>query len=199
MDTNETIRQILTIWANGGWVMYPLALLSVLLYATVFQTLLYLRGTNLGRFDADKWNAWVREPESGEGRVGEILRYVLGGKMTQKSIRNRFDEVRISMVGMIERRTVFVSSLVATAPLMGLLGTVIGMLLTFAALSQGGGSDTAGMVADGIRKALITTQTGLTIALPGVFFVMVIRRKRHSIEAHIARLESMTLSQLKVE
>jgi biopolymer transport protein ExbB len=199
MNTQETIQQVLTIWSNGGWVMYPLGLLSIMLYSTAIQTLLYLRTTNLGKVDIEKWQEWVRDPQKGEGRVGEILRYTLSGHHTQKTIRNRFEEVRMSMIGMIERRTVFVSSLVATAPLMGLLGTVIGMLLTFAALSQGGGSDTAGMVADGIRKALITTQTGLTIALPGVFFVMVIRRKRHGIEAHIARLESMTLSQLKVE
>lgn len=193
------IKDILTIWVNGGWVMIPLALLSLLLYATAIQTLLYLNRTNLGKPDINQWRAWAQDPEKAEGRVGEILRYVLGGNHTQKHIRNRFEEVRMSMLGMIERRTVFVSSLVATAPLMGLLGTVIGMLLTFSALSQGGGSDTTDMVAEGIRKALITTQTGLTIALPGVFFVMVIRRKRHAIEAHMARLESMTLSQLKVD
>ncbi|MEM9227626.1 MAG: MotA/TolQ/ExbB proton channel family protein [Verrucomicrobiota bacterium] len=193
------VQDILTIWANGGWVMYPLALLSLLLYSTAIQTLLYLNRTNLGKVDVNLWRGWAQNPENAEGRVGEILRYVLVDNLSQKQIRNRFEEVRMSMLGMIERRTVFVSSLVATAPLMGLLGTVIGMLLTFAALSQGGGADTAGMVAEGIRKALITTQTGLTIALPGVFFVMIIRRKRHAIEAHISRLESMTLSQLKVD
>jgi len=170
-----------------------------MLYALAIQTLLYLNKTNLSAQDMTKWPLWVLEPESGEGRVGEIIRYVTGGKKTQKQIRNRFEEVRMGMVGMIERRTVFISSLVACAPMVGLLGTVIGMLLTFSALSEGGGADTAEMVADGIRKALITTQTGLTIALPGVFFVMIIRRKRHAIEAHIARLESMTLSQLKAD
>ncbi len=192
-------QEILTIWGNGGWVMYPLALLSVMLYSLAIQTLLYLNKTNIGSADLQQWPAWVLNPEEAEGRVGEIIRYVTGGKQTQKQIRNRFDEVRMGMIGMIERRTVFISSLVACAPMVGLLGTVIGMLLTFSALSEGGGADTAEMVADGIRKALITTQTGLTIALPGVFFVMIIRRKRHAIEAHIARLESMTLSQLKAE
>lgn len=59
-------------------------------------------------------------------------------------------------------------TLVAAAPLLGLLGTVFGMVGTFTAVSQGGG-DTAVMVADGIRLALVTTQAGLIAALPGTF------------------------------
>lgn len=194
-----SVADVLQIWANGGWVMYPLALLSLSLYAMAFETLLYLNRTNLSHKNVAEWAHWIQNPMESHGRVGEIIRYTIGGKRTQKSIRNRFDEVRIGLVGMIERRTIFIASLVATAPLMGLLGTVIGMLLTFSALSEAGGSDTAEMVADGIRRALITTQTGLTIALPGVFFVMIIRRKRHALEANIARLESMMLSALKVD
>ena len=50
------------------------------------------------------------------------------------------------------------------------------------------------MVASGISEALVTTQTGLTIALPGLFIVMMIQRQRQGLEARLARLESLTLS-----
>ena len=48
-------------------------------------------------------------------------------------------------------------------------------------------------VAGGIHEALLTTQTGLMIALPGVFFGLIILRKKKALEASIARLESLTL------
>jgi len=75
----------------------------------------------------------------------------------------------------------------------------MGMLRTFFGISTSGGTETAGVVAAGISEALVTTQTGLTIALPGLFIVMVIRRQRHGLEARIARLESLTLSHFKFD
>ena len=81
-----------------------------------------------------------------------------------------------------------IGTLVAAAPLLGLLGTVMGMLQTFFGISTSGGSETAGVVAAGISEALVTTQTGLTLALPGLFIVMMIQRQRHHLEAKLARL-----------
>ena len=49
-------------------------------------------------------------------------------------------------------------------------------------------------LSSGISEALVTTQTGLTIALPGLFLVMMIRRKRQNFEIGLARLESLMLS-----
>ena len=116
-----------------------------------------------------------------------------------EQVRNRFDEVRRSLVPLIDRRTVFVGTVVAAAPLMGLLGTVLGMLQTFLGISTSGGAETAGVVASGISAALVTTQAGLTIALPGLFMVMLIQRKRQRLEAQIARIECLTLSFMKFD
>jgi biopolymer transport protein ExbB len=73
------------------------------------------------------------------------------------------------------------------------------MLQTFMGIATSGGTETAGVVASGISEALITTQTGLTIALPGLFVVMMIQRQKQGLEARLARLESLTLSYLKFE
>ena len=99
----------------------------------------------------------------------------------------------------VNQRLIFLNVLVAAAPLMGLLGTVIGMLGTFVAISSGGGAETASMVAAGISEALITTQTGLFVALPGLFLAMVVRRRKHSVEAALARIESLVLSKHKFD
>ena len=194
---------IWNIWMSGGWVMIPLFGLAVLLYAQAFQLVMYVRRTNLRSETEPFWFEWVRDPEKAEGRVRDILVYTQNGAETGAVsgdlVRNRFDEIRLALVSLIERRTVFVSTLVAAAPLMGLLGTVLGMLQTFFGISTSGGTETAGVVAAGISEALVTTQTGLTIALPGLFLVMIIQRQRQQLEAKIARLESLTLSHLKLD
>ena len=190
------VNEILRIWLSGGWVMVPLFVLAVLLYAQAFQLVMYVRRTHLDDKGEMHWFDWVRNPENAEGQVGEIIRYTQTDVSSAKQIRNRFDEVRLGLVALIDRRTRFVSTLVGAAPLMGLLGTVLGMLQTFFGISTSGGTETAGVVAAGISEALVTTQTGLTISLPGLFIVMVIQRQRHNLEAKIARLESLTLSHL---
>lgn len=187
------------IWASGGWVMIPLFLLAALLYTQAFQLLLYVRRSQLDESTQMHWWDWVRNPEKAEGRVGEVIQYTQTDVSSAKQIRNRFDEIRAALLALIERRARFVATLVATAPLLGLLGTVMGMLQTFFGLATSAGTESAGVIASGISAALVTTQTGLTIALPGLFLVMIIHRQRHRLEARLARLESLTLSHLKFE
>jgi hypothetical protein len=81
---------------------------------------------------------------------------------------------------------------VSAAPLVGLLGTVTGMLSTFEALATGsGGEKTMGMIAAGISEALVTTETGLVIALPGLFFQYQLSRRFQTYRAFLAHLESV--------
>ena len=137
--------------------MIPLALLAVLIYSTAIQLLLFLRKGNIQLGHESEWTSWIYNPSQAQGRAGEIIRYTQENISESKHVRSRFEEVRQCMLHTIERRMKFLNTLVAAAPLMGLLGTVIGMLGTFAAISSGGGSETANMVAAGISKALITT------------------------------------------
>jgi len=193
------LEKIIGIWLSGGWVMIPLALLAVLIYSNGIQILLFLRKGNVQLGNDSQWLQWVYNPAQAEGRAGEIIRYTQENVTATKHVRNRFEEVRQSILHDVERRTTFLNTLVAAAPLMGLLGTVIGMLGTFAGISKGGGAETAAIVAAGISEALITTQTGLFVALPGIFLVLVIRRRKHAIEAALARIESLILTRLDFE
>ncbi len=193
------MTSIWEIWLSGGWVMLPLFACAALLYAQAFQLVLYVRRVRLDDGRSAHWFNWVKSPEQAEGRVGEIIRYTQSDVSSAKQVRNRFDEVRGVLLSLVERRAKFVGTLVAAAPLLGLLGTVLGMLQTFFGISTSGGGETAGVVASGISEALVTTQTGLTIALPGLFLVMLIQRQSHRIEAQLARLESLTLTHYKFE
>ena len=193
------LEKIIDIWLSGGWVMIPLALLAVLIYSTGIQLLLFLRKGNVQLGNDSQWLQWVYNPHQAEGRAGEIIRYTQENVTAAKHVRNRFEEVRQSILHDVERRTNFLNTLVAAAPLMGLLGTVIGMLGTFAGIAKGGGAETAGIVAGGISEALITTQTGLFVALPGIFLVLVIRRRKHAVEAALARIEALSLTKLNLD
>jgi biopolymer transport protein ExbB len=78
------------------------------------------------------------------------------------------------------------------APLFGLLGTVLGMLLTFKAIGVGG-SSTSEIIARGISEALVATQTGMMVAIPGLLMAHVVKRMRDEYVAFLARLEGITL------
>jgi biopolymer transport protein ExbB len=179
--------------------MVPLAVLALLIYTTGVQLLVFLRKGNVQLGHEQEWLIWIQDPSRAQGRAGDIIRYTLEDAQSSKQVRNRFNEVRLSLLDAVERRLVFLSTLIAAAPLMGLLGTVIGMLGTFAAIALGGGSETAAMVASGISEALITTQTGLFIALPGIFLALLIRRRKHAVEAALARIESLSLTELNLD
>jgi biopolymer transport protein ExbB len=195
----DSVREIWRIWQSGGEVMIPLFVLAVLLYAQAFQLVLYARRASLDEESEPRWSDWVRSPDRAEGRVAEIIRYTQRDVSSTEEIRDRFDEIQSALVSLMDRRTRFVKTLVSAAPLLGLLGTVFGMLQTFFGISTSGGGETAGVVAAGISEALVTTQTGLTIALPGLFIVMVIQRRRHSLVGKLMRLESLTLRHLPYE
>lgn len=175
--------------------MYMLGGVACILYAYCFAALAYVNRGNLNDKNSSEWENWIANPEQAKGRIGEALVYVLHGpRLTIKTVGRRFEEIRLNLVSAIDRRLVVINTLVAAAPLAGLLGTVMGMLAMFTGLAQGTGPAGMEKVADGMQQALITTQTGLTIALPGLFLGLVVKSKRDRISATLSRLESMILT-----
>ncbi len=175
--------------------MYMLGGVACILYATAFAALAYVNQGNLNDKEADRWQEYIENPELADGRLGEALTYVLHGpRLTIKTVSRRFEEIRIDLISAIDRRLLVLNTLVAAAPLAGLLGTVMGMLAMFAGLSHGKGPAGMQRVAAGMQEALITTQTGLTIALPGLFIGLIIKSKRDRIQGALVRLESLILT-----
>ena len=193
-----SLQKIFEIWLSGGWVMVPLFLLSFLLYTQAFRLVLSIMDTKLPSNEEFAWREWVLEPEKAKGKIKEIICYTQKNTQSIEYVRMRFDEIRITQLATIQQQLKFVKCLVAAAPLLGLLGTVLGMLQTFLGISTSGGVETAAVVASGISEALVTTETGLTIALPALFMVMFIQRQTHQEEAKLARLESLTLTCLNL-
>lgn len=97
----------------------------------------------------------------------------------------------------IERRLKVAEAIVQSAPLLGLLGTVSGMIMTFDALRAHGNEQ--GMLAEGIARALYTTEFGLLVAIPGVFFSFVLQQKIDILKRECHSLSLFDANQIRSE
>jgi biopolymer transport protein ExbB len=185
-------------WAEGGVVMIAMALLAVIMYATAFSLLRAIKYRGITKASDVVVRGWVARPENAPERIRELIRYTQDEIQSLHDIEGRFREVEATQVTDMDRRVAFLNVLVIGAPLFGLLGTVLGMLLTFKAIGIGG-SSTSEVIARGISEALVCTQTGMMVAIPGLVMAMVAKRRRHEFVAFIARLEGITLRHFRPE
>lgn len=184
---------VLKIWQDGGWLMIPLALLGVFIYSTILDTYFHLKGLLSGRTDVDRWGHWVDRPDEAEGPLGEMVLHVQEDVRSESDIRRRVMQLKQVHLSRIDARIRMAAVLVSTAPLAGLLGTVTGMLSTFAGLGMSTGGNTIDLVAGGISEALITTQTGLVLAIPGYVLIHLVKRHRGQFEIFLNQLEIFTM------
>ena len=148
---------LMELLGDGGFVMPPLVFLSLVLFSCLFRLVMDLRLAAQGVHPALPPIARSLEPLPGEDESATLVR-------ERNQWRLHFD-----------RRVRFIRILAATAPLLGLLGTVAGMLKTFSAMSLREGFTGGDFVAAGISEALITTETGLSIAIVGLVSLWAVR------------------------
>ncbi|MGK0345866.1 MAG: biopolymer transport protein ExbB [Myxococcota bacterium] len=89
----------------------------------------------------------------------------------------------------IGRFHALVAAVVILAPLVGLLGTVTGMIETFSSLGSGAMYTQSGGIAGGISEALVSTQTGLAVAIPGALLARLLDRRQQRIEHALDAME----------
>jgi biopolymer transport protein ExbB len=184
------------LWLAGGWCMPPIALTAFALFALGFHVQLRLRAKGFLAVPESKWRRWLDAPEERRGPIGRLLARVSGAR-TLAQMGQDFAEVRAAEVAPFARDLRVMKVCIGAAPLLGLLGTVTGMLATFEALSSGsGGEETMALVAKGISEALITTETGLVVALPGLFFLYQLTRKFERYQAFLAHVETVCTQNL---
>lgn len=187
------------IWRSGGWAMLPIAFISLVMFGLGTHIYLRLRAKRFRSVPEATWRRWIDQPELRRGPIGELLAFVSGAR-SLKEVGFYFEQLKRGEIAPFERDLKVMKVCVSAAPLVGLLGTVTGMLTTFGALSSGsGGEKTMAMVAKGISEALITTETGLIVALPGLFFQYQLGRTFERYKAFLAHLESVFTQKLYTE
>ena len=195
MSTSEFFQFVWQTWLEGGWLMIPLAGLALLIYFEAMSLILRLGKAKVKKTPREVWSEWLENPSRGKGHIGEVIRFVAGDGIRSSDAILRVEAVKSKLIPDVNSRIVVLSILVTIAPLMGLLGTVIGMLTTFRGLATASGQ-AVDLVAEGIRVALITTQTGLMIAIPGYIFISMVIRSRNTYLTFLAELETTVVQRV---
>jgi biopolymer transport protein ExbB len=161
---------------RGGIVMIPLLLCSIVALIVAIERWLYLRNANvdtarvMAKIRAALERGSVEEArgvcEATPGPVARVLAATLAHfGMPKDDLREVAREVALAELPVMEGRLAVLSTMVTVAPLLGLLGTISGLIKVFGVMA-GGHIGNAAMLSNGIAEALITTFTGLTIAIP---------------------------------
>ncbi|HEY6557535.1 MAG TPA: MotA/TolQ/ExbB proton channel family protein [Polyangiaceae bacterium] len=177
---------------SGGFIMVPLTIGTFVLWYTLGYRYFILRRGSVRsvRVLFERYRAGLaREPQ------GVVDAAVVRGLALARAHRGHPRRVLDDAFGDIERelRTgrVLIRSVVAVAPLAGLLGTVTGMIETFDSLADMSLFSQSGGVAGGISQALFTTQMGLSIAVPGLLLGQFLDRRQALIQQELDQLKDM--------
>jgi biopolymer transport protein ExbB len=183
--------EALSLWLAGGWAMGAIGVTALVMFAVGVNVYIKLQAKAFRSVPERTWRRWIDHPDERRGLIGELLNWVSSASTVEET-SIVFEEVRKTETVPFERDLWVMKICVSAAPLLGLLGTVTGMLDTFGALATGAGGDkTMNAVAEGISEALITTETGLLIAIPGLFFQYQLSRKHQRYKIFLAHLESV--------
>lgn len=171
----------------GGWLMIPIILCSIIAAAISVERSWTLRESQIAPRNllTQVWN-WIRNNEFDNQKLralrsgsplGQILAAgIANSTLGRDAMKESIEEVASHVVHELERYLNTLGTVAAISPLLGLLGTVIGMIKVFAAIRIEGAGNAA-VLAGGISEALITTAAGLTVAIPSLFFYRFFQRK----------------------
>jgi len=187
----------------GGIVMYPLAAIALLaLLMLIERGIVYYR---LSRGHARTFGAIAGELKSGTAKAVVSIKqapapmarlWTRGVEALQRrgdDVEETMQEAIIAELPGLEKHLSTLAVFAAIAPLLGLLGTVGGMIKTFEVITQHG-TGNARLLADGISEALVTTQVGLAIAIPLLLLHAVLSRQAKKIVANMEQLALIVLS-----
>lgn len=170
--------------AGGGVIMVPLAIVSFWMWILILERLIYFRSLKKHSVKfSEILEVWGGEnsPSRKGLRAGILHSYSqlrTGNHIEDKSTL-RLLIMRSRPV--LRRNIAVIGVLAGIAPLLGLLGTVTGMMATFEVLG-GFGTGNVRAMAEGLSEALLTTQTGLVVAIPGMFMAGFLDRRAKRFE-----------------
>ncbi|BCX89777.1 biopolymer transport protein ExbB [Methylomarinovum tepidoasis] len=177
---------------QGGLIGYIILALGAIGLAIVAVRLAVLWGVGK-RVEAQL--ADVEQPRD-DNPLGRIFLTALGAKSTDpETLEALLDEAILREIPPLERGQSLVKLLAAVAPLLGLLGTVTGMIQTFQAISLFGTGDPK-LMAGGISQALVTTMLGLSVAIPLLFLHALLASRSRTIVSILEEQSAGLVSQI---
>ena len=163
---------------SGGWFIWPLLVCSILLISIVLERLWFLQrrlvapkgllrqAQNL--IQKDSFHTQNQQEIAATSQLGDLLQHCYQYRLNPREFVEIKAEEKASEIKLVlERNLSMLSTIASISPLLGLLGTVVGMITAFTGLTETSGAN-PDLLAQGISQALITTAFGLFIAVPGL-------------------------------
>jgi biopolymer transport protein ExbB len=180
----ETPQPVFSIIQAAGWPIWPLLLCSVVALALIVERLYHLRAslvappklldevigvTRTALPAADVVNKLADNSVLGGVLAAGVRSVTAEPRLTEQALRQSFENAGRSAVHSLERYLNTLGTIAAAAPLLGLFGTVVGMIEIFGSQAPGSGTNPQ-QLAHGISVALYNTAFGLMIAIPALMF-----------------------------
>lgn len=194
------------ILVKGGIIMVPIVLASVIALTISLERAWALRSDRVApkNLVAQVWN-WLKKGELSNDKIkslressplGEILAAGLVNHHHGREImKESIEDVGRQVAHRLERYLNALGSIATASPLMGLLGTVLGMMDSFTVISAQVGNPNIADLTRGISEALITTASGLFVAIPALFLFRFFQRR---VDDHVASMELEALKLVEI-
>ena len=172
---------------SGGWFIWPLLVCSILVISIVLERLWFLQrrlvapkgllrqAQNLIQKDA--FHAQNQQQIAAISQLGDLLQHCYQYRLSSREfVEIKAEEKASEIKLLLDRNLSMLSTIASISPLLGLLGTVVGMITVFSNIDVNGSANTD-LLAAGISEALITTAFGLIIAVPAIVFYRYFEQK----------------------
>jgi biopolymer transport protein ExbB len=174
VDENVSLFHLMQ---RGGWLMFVLFICSVVALGVVFERMLYYKRCrmNVSEFLAgvlalvrrQSYVEAIARCEEGHGPVVSVVRTAIYKRhLPSSELREVVREIAQLEIPQLEANISLLGTIGYVAPLLGLLGTVLGMIEAFVQINRTSGTASVGDLSQGIYTALITTAAGMAVAIP---------------------------------
>jgi len=191
----DLLGESLDMIRHGGLVMWPLLVSSLVMWLMIFyKGLLFFQARREEVSLKQCRQALIEQRYIGAFWQQNILRQFIWLREHQSLDRDHLLQLQQRQSNEVDRFIGTILVLASAAPLMGLLGTVSGMITTFNVISVFGTGNARAMAA-GISEALITTQAGLVVAVPGLILGALLYRRAEQMKERMQRFSLRLLQQ----
>ena len=198
------MENFIHLFNSGGFVMYPLLILSLITLAIAIERFYYFRNNRKGSKTffhgvyhaaaAKDWDVVRQLCSEFPSALSRVIEQGMAHDKSEAAMKSAFED-RMSMESISFHRYLdYLSAIVTIAPLLGLLGTVTGMIQTFSVLDNGGG---AGAITGGVGEALVATASGLCVAIIAFCFYTYFDHQLDTLVTDTERLCSTVLGAKK--
>nr|WP_319392600.1 MotA/TolQ/ExbB proton channel family protein [uncultured Desulfobacter sp.] len=189
----ENLELMTDLIRAGGVVMVPLVILSLVMWLLILERAFFFRRLYKKNMNSTTALSLVRDntlpdPKIYRGAVSLLVTEFIQNRSGSAQLDRHLLDAAVTRINRrMTRSLAVIGVLAAMAPLMGLLGTVTGMITTFDVLAIFGTGNAKAM-AGGISESLITTQTGLIVAIPGLYMKGFLDRRAEHLSQRIQRM-----------